>query len=183
MRDPVTATARRHVPDEPFPPYSFVPGQFPHPTRDPRGHACGRTPERPAPPNPNRWNECRAYLYGIDLFNYGYYWEAHEAWESLWHACGCTGLTADFLRALIRLAAAAVKARDGTHIGMKSHAAAARTLFQETAAHLGGDHHRYMGLSLSDLCQFAAEVAEGQVHEVAPGTRVAVIFAFTLQPV
>ncbi|MER9586456.1 DUF309 domain-containing protein [Mesorhizobium sp. M0276] len=23
---------------------------------------------------------------GIDLFNHGYYLEAHEAWEPLWHA-------------------------------------------------------------------------------------------------
>ncbi|MER9222262.1 DUF309 domain-containing protein [Mesorhizobium sp. M0644] len=22
----------------------------------------------------------------IDLINHGYYWEAHEAWEPLWHA-------------------------------------------------------------------------------------------------
>mgnify|MGYP001399614021 CR=1 FL=1 len=22
--------------------------------------------------------------YGVDLFNYGYWWEAHEAWEGLW---------------------------------------------------------------------------------------------------
>ncbi|MER9856292.1 DUF309 domain-containing protein [Mesorhizobium sp. M0098] len=27
------------------------------------------------------------FRWGIDLFNHGYYyWEAHEAWEPLWHA-------------------------------------------------------------------------------------------------
>lgn len=25
-----------------------------------------------------------AFLWGLDLFNHGYYWEAHEAWEGLW---------------------------------------------------------------------------------------------------
>ncbi|WP_394885884.1 DUF309 domain-containing protein (plasmid) [Mesorhizobium sp. AaZ16] len=25
-------------------------------------------------------------VWGIDRFNHGYYWEAHEAWEPLWHA-------------------------------------------------------------------------------------------------
>ncbi|MER9007639.1 DUF309 domain-containing protein [Mesorhizobium sp. M0862] len=24
------------------------------------------------------------FRWGIDLFNHGYYWEAHEAWEPLW---------------------------------------------------------------------------------------------------
>ncbi|MET2831203.1 DUF309 domain-containing protein [Mesorhizobium shangrilense] len=27
-----------------------------------------------------------AFRWGSDLFNHGYYWEAHEAWEPLWHA-------------------------------------------------------------------------------------------------
>ena len=141
MGNPVTAKAVRYVPDEPFPSYAFVPRQFPPPTRDPAGHGFRRAPERPAPPDPNRWSVCRPYLYGIDLFNYGYYWEAHEVWESLWHACGRTGLTADFLRALIRLAAAGVKAREGTRAGVERHAAAAKTLFQEVAANLGGDNY------------------------------------------
>jgi hypothetical protein len=25
-----------------------------------------------------------AFLWGLDLFNHYYYWEAHEAWEGLW---------------------------------------------------------------------------------------------------
>ena len=47
--------------------------------------------ERPDPPDPEQWHLCRPYLYGIDLFNDGYYWEAHEVWEGLWHACGLRG--------------------------------------------------------------------------------------------
>ena len=48
-----------------------------------------------------------------DLLNHGFYWEAHEAWETLWHAAGRKGEIADFLKGLIKLAAAAVKAREG----------------------------------------------------------------------
>lgn len=59
----------RCVPDEQFPPYSYVTGRFPHPTSDPAGHSFGCTPEQPATPDPSRWDACRAYLYGIDLFN------------------------------------------------------------------------------------------------------------------
>ncbi len=37
------------------------------------------------------WLRCRDYLRGIDLFNHGYYWEAHEVWEGLWHTAGHRG--------------------------------------------------------------------------------------------
>jgi uncharacterized protein len=171
----------RYVPEEPFPPYSFVPRQFPHPTRDPAGHSFRRVAERPAAPNPERWNACRPYLYGIDLFNYGYYWEAHEVWESLWHACGRASVEADFLRSLIRLAAAGVKAREGRPQGTASHAAAARALLQRIQGQIGSGCQRYMGLSLSKLCDDAAAASEGRVvGHVIPGTGMIVMFSFVL---
>lgn len=106
----------------PFPPYSYVSGVHPHPVSDPRGHAYGHEPERPAPFAADRWRENSTYLYGFDLFNHGYYWEAHEAWESLWHAAGRDGATADFLKGLIKLAAAGVKFREGNAAGVERHA-------------------------------------------------------------
>jgi len=117
----VQAQVRRYVPEEPLPPYTFVAGRFPHPTRDPTGHSYGRLLHQPECPDPNKWRDCRLYLWGIDLFNHGYYWEAHEVWESLWHACGRKGRTGEFLKALIRLAAGGVKAREGTLRGIQRH--------------------------------------------------------------
>src|SRR5690348_12086299 len=99
----------RLEPDLPLPPYAYVPGRAPHPVSDPAGHLHGRPPERPAPIDPPRWQESRAYRHGVDLFNCGFYWEAHEVWEGLWHAAGRAGVTADFLKGLIQLAAAGVK--------------------------------------------------------------------------
>ena len=52
------------------------------------------------PPNPEEWRACCDYLYGIDLFNHGFYSEAHEAWEGLWVACGRSGAAATYLQAL-----------------------------------------------------------------------------------
>src|SRR6516165_5519584 len=112
----------RFAPDDPLPPYTFVPGRTPHPVSDPAGHSFGAKPERPAAPDPARWRECRAYLRGLDLFNHGYYWEAHEAWEGLWLAAGRAGTTADFLKGLIKLAAAGVKSREGRPAGAVSRA-------------------------------------------------------------
>src|SRR5512147_3198710 len=88
----------RLAPEFALPPYSYVTGQFPHPTRDPAGHSFGHTPPEPAPLDPNNWQASRDYLFGCDLFNHGYYWEAHEVWEGLWKACGRSGTTADFLK-------------------------------------------------------------------------------------
>src|SRR4051794_21689442 len=100
----------RLVPDEPFPPYAFVPDRFPHPTSDSAGHSLGKEPPVPPQVDPESWQQCRPYLFGIDLYNGGYYWESHVAWESLWIACGRKGTVADLLKGLIKLAAAGVKA-------------------------------------------------------------------------
>jgi predicted metal-dependent hydrolase len=108
---------------------------------------------------PERWQECREYLHGLDLFNHGYYWEAHEAWEGLWHARSRTGPTADFLKALIKLAAAGVKVREGRPQGVLYHARRAAELFQSVAATLGGVDTHFMGLSLGDLRRLAEAIA------------------------
>jgi hypothetical protein len=105
----------------PFPPYSYVPGQTPHPVSDPAGHMFGQEFPAPPPLDPENWRESQTYLYGIDLFNHGYYWEAHETWESLWHAAGRKGVVADFLKGLIKLAAAGVKMRAGNADGVDRH--------------------------------------------------------------
>src|SRR5476651_1184887 len=120
----------RLVPDEPFPAYAYIPGRFPHPTGDPGGHSFGLDPPIPSNVDPERWRECRPYLYGIDLFNAGYYWESHVAWESLWLACGRKGLVADFLKGLIKMAAAGVKTLTGTPEGVKSHSRRAAELWR-----------------------------------------------------
>ncbi len=148
----------RHLPMLPLPPYAYQPGLNPHPTRDPGGHLFGRSAPPVAAPDPPHWRDCAPYLYGIDLFNHGYYWEAHEAWESLWHACGRSGPTADFLRGLIRLAAAAFKQREGRPRGRERHAQAAATLFDTVAGQVGDD---FMGVSLARLTAQARAAASG----------------------
>src|SRR3954465_6068363 len=103
-------------------PYTYVPGQTPHPFSDPAGHRFGLDLPTPPTPDPERWRECRHYLLGIDLFNHGFYWEAHELWEKLWHACGRRGPLADFFKGLIQLAVVGVKLREGRSDGAITHA-------------------------------------------------------------
>jgi predicted metal-dependent hydrolase len=91
-----------------LPPYRYIPGQAPHPVRDPRGHARG-APETSEQIDSARWRDCEPHLYAVDLFNAGYYWEAHEAWESLWRGAGRRSPTGVFLQGLIQVAAALLK--------------------------------------------------------------------------
>ena len=127
------------VPDEPLPAYSYVTGRFPHPLSDPAGHSFGRPVERPAAIDPARWRDSRAFCHAVDLFNYGFYWESHEVWEGLWHAAGRQGPIADFLKGLIKLAAAGVKAREGRLAGLHRHARRAWELFVQAQSHLNAD--------------------------------------------
>lgn len=172
----------RLVPDEPFPAYSYVTGRFPHPTGSSAGHSFGRTTEHSAALDPSRWDTCRAYLYGMDLFNHGYYWEAHEVWEGLWLACGRAGTTGNFLKGLIHLAAAGVKARERRPQGVQRHARRASELLQQTASDAAG-HRRYMGLALSELIGFANDLIDRpRVGTAEPGTPVEIVFQFVLCP-
>src|SRR4029079_10519382 len=93
-----------------------------HPVSDPRGHSFGMQVEKATPLNEESFRANESYLYAIDLFNYWFYWEAHEAWEALWHAAGRRGQTADFLKGLIKLAAAGVKHAQGMPAGGRWHA-------------------------------------------------------------
>lgn len=139
--------------EQPFPPYSYVPGHAHHPVSDPNGHMHGELHKPADPLNPDAWRSSPEYLYGLDLFNHGYYWEAHEAWESLWHAAGRRGPLADFLKGLIKLAASAVKAREGNPRGVSRHAERAIELFRSQASNV------YCGLSLARLIDIATTLS------------------------
>ncbi|GAB4327474.1 MAG: hypothetical protein Kow0074_22800 [Candidatus Zixiibacteriota bacterium] len=90
----------------PFPAYRFVPGLLPHPRRHPRGHSAEQPEPSPPPIDPERWHESETYLYGVDLFNFAYWWECHEELESLWHVVGHSSRAGLFLQGIVQVAAA-----------------------------------------------------------------------------
>jgi hypothetical protein len=178
-------TIPRLIPDEPFPPYAFVPGRFPHPVSDPTGHSFGQEPTA-TPLDPARWWTCRPYLVGLDFFNGGFFWEAHTQWESVWLTTrpqpGLLSpppvvLLSGFLKGLIRLAAAGVKVLEGNRRGVASHAAAAADRFAQTAALLGADG-RYLGLALADLLTLAGSAKRA----VLPPANTGPVFGCYLVP-
>jgi predicted metal-dependent hydrolase len=113
--------------EEPLPPYTYTPGVTPHPISDPAGHSYGHRPDA-VTLDAKRLFESPPFRRGVQLFRNGYYWEAHEEWESVWHAVGRRGADADLLKGLIRLAAAGVKAREGNSDGVMRHARRAAEL-------------------------------------------------------
>jgi hypothetical protein len=115
-----------------LPAYRYVPGLHPHPVRDPRGHSYQPVPRlnRHAPWRVDEWRTLDDWLYGVDLFNRFYFWEAHEAWEGLWAAVGRDTAPGLLLQGLIQIAAALLKTHIGVFLG-------ARTLSAEALDKLG----------------------------------------------
>ena len=153
----------RLLPSRQLPPYSYVSGKFPHPTRDPTGHSYGAAEPPVIIDHEARWRECDAYLWGLDLFNNGYYWEAHETWEAVWHAAGRRGPLADFAKSLIKLAAAGVKAREGRANGVRRHAERAKELLKSLESVTGRGQQYFMGLSIPALQQYAQQLVHDPV--------------------
>jgi hypothetical protein len=84
---------------------------------------------------PEEWRQLERWLWAVDLFNHGYWWESHEALEELWHAAGRTTPPARFVQALIHLSAACLNRHRGHRAAARRQAAravrglrAARTL-------------------------------------------------------
>jgi len=103
--DGLIARAPRRYTALPLPSYRFVPRRAPHPTADPRGHSYGRPPPfEVAPLDGRRWWRSQAYLYGCDLYNRGFWWEAHEAWEAVWQLAGKDSPERAGLQGLIQVA-------------------------------------------------------------------------------
>lgn len=134
-------------PELPLPPYTHIPGITPHPLGDPRGHSFGKLHAPCSTPDWQGLPDCDLFQQGRRLFNAGYYWEAHEAWECVWIAAGRAGLVADFVKGLIKLAAAGVKLREASAIGAQRHLARADELLSLTRSRLiepAGDLERWL---------------------------------------
>lgn len=141
------ALRHRLTPNLDFPRYAFVPGQTVHPTKAP--------PDAHQLAQPD--DDVTAIRYGIDLFNHGYFWEAHEVWEMPWRAARRDSDSWLFRKALIRLAAAALKLRIASPEGVRAHAPWCNRVFSELA-----QRHPVMdGLATADIAGMAGDLADG----------------------
>lgn len=124
----------------PFPAYRYVPGRTPHPRRDPGGHSYGRPEPRATPLDPAAWSASTTYLYGADLYNFAYWWEAHEYFEVLWQMTDKEGPLGQTLQGLIQIAAGNLKQFMGAEsAAQKLWARGLARLAKAPSPHLGMD--------------------------------------------
>ncbi|MEE8468974.1 MAG: DUF309 domain-containing protein [Planctomycetota bacterium] len=141
----------RYAPDRDLPPYAFLPGRDPHPTRDPQGHSYARTAEPPVTyATAEDWRANGEYLFGVDLYNHGFLWEAHEAWEGTWIASKADAVQAEHLQGLIQCAAAALKVRMQQPRGLAQLTLLGTGRLEQVLTTAGA---RYMGLDLAEFVE------------------------------
>ncbi|PID81709.1 hypothetical protein CSA17_06940 [bacterium DOLJORAL78_65_58] len=139
----------RRLTDLPLPSYRHIPGETPHPTRSAEGHSYnpgGAQPDLPGLPDLPDLNRsaplaCEEFLYGVDLFNGGYWWECHEALEGLWRVAGRGSPAGHVLQAVIMCAVAHLKIIKGNTVG-------ARRLFHNAERHVFEAEKMDLGLDL-----------------------------------
>ncbi len=128
-----------------FPPYRFIPGVNPHPTENPLGHSYGKKEPVAVLFVPDNWRHTEQYLFGVDLYNYGYWWESHEAFESLWRMAPRGHVSRDYLQGLIKISAAFLKWYSKQQKGLEY-------LYTGAVHHLiktGQEYPVYMGLNIA----------------------------------
>ncbi len=135
-----------------------------------------RPAEHPGPADPleglpaERAHETDLFRFGVDLYNRSFFWEAHEAWETVWQRCP-EGPVRQALQGLIQLAAANLK----EHLGVPSGAlrlCEAGCLRLEKALREGAT----LGIDLADLTHrarrhFASIGNTRELSEPSPGIR------------
>ncbi len=115
-----------------LPTIAYVPGQTTRPTEEP---LCA---ERITPENLSKVAPADNpfFLFGVDLFNHHYFWEAHEAWETIWHLEDNPELR-NLLQGAIQVSGGFLKIIQGNEKGArilwkKAHGRLSRELLKET---------------------------------------------------
>lgn len=90
----------------PFPDQRHVPGQTSRPTASPAFDAAQSAPIYTLD---RQWRENATYLYGVALYNAGFFWEAHEVWEAVWMRAAGNSRERLLLQGLIQLSNGCLK--------------------------------------------------------------------------
>lgn len=147
------------LPEKPFPDYAFLPGHNPHPNKE-GGHSFGVSEVEPLPLDSEFPFRSEEYLFSLDLYNFGFYWESHVGFEALWNKAGRKGFIADLLKGLIKLGAAGVKARLKLEKAFEGHLERAYELFQDIL----NNHSVVAGFLVSDLLKYTNNLKERAPH-------------------
>ena len=103
---------------------------------------------------------CDQFLFGVDLFNAGYWWECHEAMENLWHVAGRGSGAGHTLQAVILCATAHLKVIGGNLRG-------ARLLFENAERQVFRAENNDLGLDLIGMLADTGAFVTGDTSEPA----------------
>ncbi len=95
---------KRYCPHLPLPAYRYIPGKG---AKDEHRQDLPKFEMKDF--SREHWKESEVYLYGLDLYQHQYFYEAHEVWEELWKHVGPKSEIGKFLQARILMAGAELK--------------------------------------------------------------------------
>ena len=135
----------RRLPDLALPGHAHVPGSGSKPDMAPLEAAKALAP---SVMRHEDWQDNAAYLYGHDLLDAGFFWEAHEVWEAVWLNCLPNSAEKLLLRMLIQQANARLKLVMGRRNAAERLAAEVEALRIDLAGRLGAPGS-FMGVDIS----------------------------------
>lgn len=135
----------RRLPDLALPGHAHVPGSGSTPDMAPLEAAKALVAHETSA---NAWQDNAAYLYGHDLLDAGFFWEAHEVWEAVWLNCPPNSAEKLMLRMLIQQANARLKLVMGRRNAAERLAAEVEALRSDLAGRLGATRC-FMGVDIS----------------------------------
>ena len=97
------------------------------------------------------------FRYALDLFNHGYFWESHVYFEAIWNAHGRKGTTAEFMKGMIKLGAAAIKFKLDQTVSGEGHLARGMELFDYVKKEEGSP---FLGMDLDAINASILEAME-----------------------
>jgi hypothetical protein len=133
----------------PLPETAHIPGINPRPDlmflESVSAYALAVTDEK-------HWKTNLPWLYGLKLFNNGFYWEAHEVWETVWMNAPPNSPEKQFVQGVIHFANGLLKIRmSRPKAALKLFALSTQDIEQAVLRRAEPDNQTYMGLVLADL--------------------------------
>lgn len=127
-----------------LPLYRHLPFQNPHPFLDEDGHSFGEELLPVEGFGADNWMASDEYLYAIDLFNNGFWWEAHERLKQVSIGAGRESITGTFIQGLIQASAGLLK-------HFMAQDAPARALIDLGLSNLEVKQNPYLGIDVTAL--------------------------------
>ena len=146
---------KRYCPNRVFPPYSFIPTQNLNPNRI-GGYRQDIPDPVSEPINKQNFFKHKDYLFAIDLLNYGYYWESHVYFEAIWHAHKRKGEVANYCKAMVKIAAGAIKHKQGRSISSKRLFKGANKILKGLSSNF------YLGITISELIKISGDYFDSE---------------------